>query len=114
MGNTQSVEGTPAGHAGNPRHSTHHGTASSDTAQGGISRRLSRRSKPTVTTSAAVPSIQTVPVRNANRPSTLHPPAVGPVDMLSPVVGSPLPDSALLNQAAMNRYEGGAGRAMHM
>ncbi|KAJ1919225.1 hypothetical protein LPJ71_001565, partial [Coemansia sp. S17] len=130
MGNTQSADGD----GGNRRHSGHHGgaTTASDGASatsqppshsGGISHRLSRRSKP-ASAAAPAPAVQ-VPMdtnggiggaqqqpRNNNR----HPPGVGPVDMLSPVVGSPLPDSSLVHgygNIAASRFQGGPGAA-HM
>ncbi|KAJ2449035.1 hypothetical protein GGF42_004904 [Coemansia sp. RSA 2424] len=128
MGNTQSADGD----GGTRRHSAHqggsaataHDTPSAATQQppshgGGLSHRLSRRSKPS-SSAAPIPAIH-VPMdtngaqqlpRNYNR----HPPGVGPVDMLSPVVGSPLPDSSLVpgyGNIAASRFQGGAGAA-HM
>ncbi|KAJ2742541.1 hypothetical protein GGI20_004404, partial [Coemansia sp. BCRC 34301] len=130
MGNTQSADGDGS----TRRHSGHQSSGSaaahdggSAAAQplshgGGLSHRLSRRSKPPSAAAATppVPAIQ-MPTganggqqlpRNYNR----HPPGVGPVDMLSPVVGSPLPDSSLVpgyGNIAAGRFQGGAGAA-HM
>ncbi|KAJ2410557.1 hypothetical protein H4218_001553 [Coemansia sp. IMI 209128] len=129
MGNTQSADGD-----GNARrHSGHQGNAAASdgasmTSQppshgGGISHRLSRRSKP-ASAAVPVPTAHTPMDTNGGmggvhqqlRNHHRHPPGVGPVDMLSPVVGSPLPDSSLAQgygNIAAGRFQGGAGAA-HM
>ncbi|KAJ2339923.1 hypothetical protein GGF43_006528, partial [Coemansia sp. RSA 2618] len=98
MGNTQSSEGD----GGNRRQSGHHGTASdgqsgSQSGGGGLTHRLSRRAKP-ASAGVPMPTIQTPPGSSAAQRgnSRRRGPGVGPVDMLSPVVGSPLPDSSMM------------------
>ncbi|PIA19287.1 AMPKBI-domain-containing protein [Coemansia reversa NRRL 1564] len=131
MGNTQSAEGE----GGSRKHGIHQGgsgeggaTGHSGGGGGSLAHRLSRRSKPAAAT-AAVP-MPTVKVSTENttsnnqynsqqhrRSQNKHTLGVGPVDMLSPVVGSPLPDSSLTQGLpagmAVNKYEAGRG-PIHM
>ncbi|KAI9482114.1 hypothetical protein LPJ78_000863 [Coemansia sp. RSA 989] len=96
MGNTQSTEGE----GGNRRHSGHHGQSGDGGQSGGLSHRLSRKSKPAETAAVPMPPMQGPPGSAAqqqlqSRNSRRRGPGVGPVDMISPVVGSPLPDSSV-------------------
>ncbi|KAJ1947941.1 hypothetical protein GGF37_000088 [Kickxella alabastrina] len=123
MGNTQSTEAEPS----NRRHNVSHRRAGSaegasgaaPTASGGLSHRLSRRTKTpgagTTTSAAPVPVIQ-VSGGSADGQSQKqrqqqqhsyrnHAAGVGAMDMLTPVVGSPLPDSNMMipGQGSMGR-----------
>ncbi|KAJ1904061.1 hypothetical protein LPJ81_002720 [Coemansia sp. IMI 209127] len=134
MGNSQSAEGD----GGNRRHSGAHqadagagGTGHGAGAPGSLSHRFSRRSKPaapSATAAVPVPTIQApsghgggIPINQRQQPNNMFPnrhlgrPGV---DMHSPVVGSPLPDSGTIpgqGGMASSRY-GGAGMrgAPHM
>ncbi|KAI9503993.1 hypothetical protein GGI25_000873 [Coemansia spiralis] len=132
MGNTQSTEGD----GGNRRHSGHHRTGSNagagansgqgggnaGAAAGGLSHRFSRRSKPAATAAVPMPTIQTptghdgsIPIHQSLQQHQRRSggrPGVGPVDMQSPVVGSPLPDASMIpghGGMASSRYGGGRG-----
>ncbi|KAJ1733135.1 hypothetical protein H4217_008234 [Coemansia sp. RSA 1939] len=136
MGNSQSTEGD----SGNRRHSNAHqpdagaGGAGHGTASGagGLSHRFSRRSKaaaPTTTAAVPVPTIQVpaghdggIPINPRQQQQQQFPnrylgrPGVGAVDMHSPVVGSPLPDSGTIpgqGGMASSRY-GGVGGGVGM
>ncbi|KAJ1859131.1 hypothetical protein GGH12_005739 [Coemansia sp. RSA 1822] len=101
MGNTQSTEGD----GGNRRHSGHHGTGNSDGPSGSLTHRLSRRSKPAA--GVPMPAMQAAP-----RPGSRRRGGVGPVDMVSPVVGSPLPDASLMAGLASRVAGPTGGHAM--
>ncbi|KAJ2084308.1 hypothetical protein H4R24_000101 [Coemansia sp. RSA 988] len=119
MGNTQSAEGE-----GSSRRHGSTGDGATGQVSGGLAHRLSRRSKPApATAEVPIPAIQ-VSTGKATSNNQHHPQqrrrsqnqnslGVGPVDMLSPVVGSPLPDSSLIQGLpagmAVNRYEAGRG-----
>ncbi|KAJ1829793.1 hypothetical protein LPJ56_000105 [Coemansia sp. RSA 2599] len=116
MGNSQSTE---ADH-GNRRHSgAHHGghaDGAAGTAAGGLAHRFSRRSKGTTattttsatgTTATAVPAIQVTGGNNDQQQQQQQQGNHGAMDMLSPVVGSPLPDT---NMAIPGQSSARAGR----
>ncbi|KAJ1850827.1 hypothetical protein LPJ57_008004, partial [Coemansia sp. RSA 486] len=98
MGNSQSTENEH----GNRRHSgSHQGSHTDGTAtaaHGSLSHRLSRRSKgTTATTTTSATGTTTVPSIHVTGGSDgqQQPPNNHAMDMLSPVVGSPLPDTMM-------------------
>ncbi|KAJ2367991.1 hypothetical protein H4S02_010186 [Coemansia sp. RSA 2611] len=96
MGNTQSSEGE----GGSRRHSGQH----AGDAQGGLSQRLARRAKAGV----PMPQMQAAPGGVARAGSRRR----GPVDMQSPVVGSPLPDGGGVAAVPIGRAGRAAGHAV--
>ncbi|KAJ2725285.1 hypothetical protein GGI07_001418 [Coemansia sp. Benny D115] len=119
MGNSQSIEGD----SGNRRHSGggHNqltGPAEGGNAHGGsLSHRLSRRSKGNSTGAAgsAAAPIPAIHVSGGEAQQAYHArghaAGVGAMDMLSPVVGSPLPDSSMMIPGQGSAGRGGRGVA---
>ncbi|KAJ2783175.1 hypothetical protein H4R18_001842 [Coemansia javaensis] len=116
MGNAQSADAEGSGSGSGRRHGAPlpppvaAENNNSNNGGGGLSHRLSRRAKPAA---VPMPAMQAPPGAGSSQRQQspqlpgrrghhhLHAPGVGPVDMQSPVVGSPLPDFGVPPAGAM-------------
>ncbi|KAJ1872133.1 hypothetical protein LPJ57_005107 [Coemansia sp. RSA 486] len=99
MGNSQSTENEPGNRRHSGSHQGNHADGTATAAHGSLSHRLSRRSKgTTATTTTSATGTTTLPsihVTGGSGGQQQQPPNNHAMDMLSPVVGSPLPDTTM-------------------